>query len=221
MVIHAGLVRQVPALGCHYANEDKRSVALLSTRKIAGSTPVVHARLVYCAGSNPVRHCLRGCKFLVKNTAPKASPGGVTETPESKRSRNAPGYALFPRMEPMYPTKKTLVVKIFHDVTKMSDEQLNLLKEAIRVQSAMQGFREDQVDFETQYSNEECRTLTLLPTVQPDDIGEALIQGLASRINARAVEIAAQEKHNAYQDHWNFLSSLDPDDGAEVVHDEE
>jgi hypothetical protein len=123
-------------------------------------------------------------------------------------------------MEPMSNTKKTLVVKIFHDITGMSNEQLELLKEAIRVQSAMQGFREEQIDFETQYSNEE-RTLTLLPTVQPDDITETLIQGLASRINARAVEIAAQEKHNAYQDHWDFLKNLEPDDGEEVTYDEE
>ncbi len=48
----------------------------------------------------------------------------------------------------MINAKKTLVVKVSHDVSEMSDLALEIAKMATRIQGLSQGLRSDQIDFE-------------------------------------------------------------------------
>lgn len=48
----------------------------------------------------------------------------------------------------MNTTKKTLVVKISHDVSQMSDLSLEFAKMALRLQGMAQGIKSEQIDFE-------------------------------------------------------------------------
>ena len=48
----------------------------------------------------------------------------------------------------MMNAKKTLIIKISHDVSEMSDISLEFAKMAMRMQGISQGLKSDQIDFE-------------------------------------------------------------------------
>jgi hypothetical protein len=107
----------------------------------------------------------------------------------------------------MSTTKKTLVVKISHDVSQMDTITIELLKAAIKAQGIDNGLAEDQIDFDLLYSNEESRVLRML-------------RGAGLELKATDEEIKAAEKLDGYQEFLSLFSSLYGDDG-EMVCDEE
>lgn len=107
-------------------------------------------------------------------------------------------------------TKKTLVVKLSYDVTGTDNAALELIKMAMRVQCMAQGIKEDQIDFELLYSNEENRVLQLLQSVR-------------SEFKVSDAEIAEAEKSDGYQEFLSLFNSIYGDEEAEdeITYDEE